>query len=200
MQNGSIKTKTSPIDYHCCLFIRKMNWDFYYCTGKSPIFFKFFCNLFTRYFWKNEGIKYSVFGDIFLEDLRKYRESRLSEIGMKAIFPLWHKDTRALISEFINLNYKTIIVCTQHNLKDLCGKIITEDLIDQLPPEIDPCGENGEFHTFAFEGPIFKAKVDFSVGEQVFRTYNSPAKTTSVDNDSCAKPALSGFWYVDLVD
>jgi len=150
--------------------------------------------------FKSEGISYAIFGDIFLEDLRKYRESRLSEIGMKAIFPLWHKDTRALTSEFINLNYKTIIVCTQHNLKDLCGKIITEDLIDQLPPEIDPCGENGEFHTFAFEGPIFNAKVDFSVGEQVFRTYNSPAKTTSEDDDSCAKPALSGFWYVDLVD
>ncbi|MEH3115798.1 diphthine--ammonia ligase [Pedobacter terrae] len=150
--------------------------------------------------FKAEGITHSIFGDIFLEDLRKYRESNLAEIGLEAIFPLWHKDTRNLIREFINLNYKTIVVCTQDNLKDICGKIISEDLIDQLPPEIDPCGENGEFHTFAFEGPIFKAKIDFSVGEQVFRTYRSPAKNTSQHDDPCAKPGLSGFWYTDLVE
>lgn len=150
--------------------------------------------------FKAEGITHSIFGDIFLEDLRNYRESKLSEIGLKAIFPLWGKHTRELITEFINLNYKTIIVCAQENLKDICGKIISEDLIDQLPPEIDPCGENGEFHTFAFEGPIFNKKIDFSIGEQVFRTYSSPSKNTSANNDTCDKPALSGFWYVDLVD
>ncbi len=150
--------------------------------------------------FKTEGITHSIFGDIFLEDLRKYRESKLAEIGLKAIFPLWHKDTRGLISKFINLHYKTIIVCAQENLKDICGKIISEDLISQLPLEIDPCGENGEFHTFAFEGPIFKEKIAFSVGEQVFRTYHSPAKATSDNDDPGAKPVLSGFWYTDLIE
>ncbi|SDF71385.1 MJ0570-related uncharacterized domain-containing protein [Pedobacter terrae] len=150
--------------------------------------------------FKAEGITHSIFGDIFLEDLRKYRESKLDEIGLKAIFPLWLKDTRDLISEFINLHYKTIIVCTQENLKDICGKVISEDLINQLPPEIDPCGENGEFHTFAFEGPVFKEKIAFSVGEQVFRTYHSPLKTTSINDDPCAKPVLTGFWYTDLIE
>jgi uncharacterized protein (TIGR00290 family) len=150
--------------------------------------------------FKVEGITHAIFGDIFLEDLRRYRESKLAEIGLKAIFPLWHKDTRNLISEFINLHYKTIIVCTQENLKEICGKIISQELIDQLPPEIDPCGENGEFHTFAFEGPIFKTKIDFSVGEQVFRTYHSPAKIRSGDEDLCAQSELSGFWYTDLIE
>ncbi|WP_412469017.1 diphthine--ammonia ligase [Pedobacter sp. KLB.chiD] len=150
--------------------------------------------------FKAEGITHSIFGDIFLEDLRNYRESKLSEIGLKAIFPLWGMDTKELIGEFIDLNYKTIIVCAQENLKDICGKIISEDLIDQLPPGIDPCGENGEFHTFAFEGAIFKVKIDFSVGEQVFRTYNSPAIAASGNDDPYAKPTLSGFWYTDLIE
>lgn len=150
--------------------------------------------------FKEEGITHSIFGDIFLEDLRIYRENKLAEIGLKAIFPLWQKDTRKLISEFINLNYKTIIVCTQQNLKEISGKVISEDLIDLLPPEIDPCGENGEFHTFAFEGPIFKKKIAFSIGEQVFRTYNAPAKTSSTSDSPCSTPELSGFWYTDLVE
>ncbi|WP_343521793.1 diphthine--ammonia ligase [Pedobacter sp.] len=150
--------------------------------------------------FKEEGITHSIFGDIFLEDLRLYRENKLAEIGIEAIFPLWQKDTRQLISEFINLNYKTIIVCTQQHLKDFCGKVINEELIDQLPPEIDPCGENGEFHTFAFEGPVFRKKINFSVGEQVFRTYNTPAKAGQDDDSPCVSTALSGFWYTDLVE
>jgi len=150
--------------------------------------------------FKAEGITHAIFGDIFLEDLRKYRENKLAEIGLKVVFPLWQKDTRQLISEFINLNYKTIIVCTQQQLKNICGKVITEELIDQLPSEIDPCGENGEFHTFAFEGPVFKKKINFSVGEQVFRTYNAPKKAASEDDSLCTSTALSGFWYTDLVE
>ena len=150
--------------------------------------------------FKVEGVTHSIFGDIFLEDLRRYRENKLAEIGLEAIFPLWQKNTRQLINEFIALDYKTIIVCTQENLKAVCGKVITEKLIDQLPPEIDPCGENGEFHTFAFEGPVFKQKIAFSVGEQVFRTYNKPAKTNSENGSPCAVNALSGFWYTDLIE
>ncbi|TCD24728.1 diphthine--ammonia ligase [Pedobacter psychrodurus] len=150
--------------------------------------------------FKEEGITHSIFGDIFLEDLRTYRENKLAEIGLKAIFPLWKKNTKDLINEFLNLNYKTIIVCTQQNLENFCGKVISLDLISQLPPDIDPCGENGEFHTFAFEGPIFRNKITFAIGEKVFRTYNTPNKTTTDEHSPCSTTALSGFWYMDLLE
>ena len=146
--------------------------------------------------FKDEGITHSIFGDIFLEDLRKYREEKLSEIGLKAIFPLWKKDTTLLIDEFLKLNSKTIIVCAQQSLQYICGKVIGKDLISSLPKNIDPCGENGEFHTFAFEGPIFKKIINFELGELVYRTYNNP----KLDNESGSKSDYFGFWYIDLVN
>ncbi|RZK21518.1 MAG: diphthine--ammonia ligase [Pedobacter sp.] len=150
--------------------------------------------------FKEEGITHSIFGDIFLEDLRIYRESKLAEVGLKAIFPIWKKDTNQLISEFINLNYKTIIVCTQQNLEAFCGQIITTDLISELPPNIDPCGENGEFHTFAFEGPIFKKRIPFELGEKVFRTYDQPKKDNDIDKQDDSELRPKGFWYIDLIN
>jgi len=149
--------------------------------------------------FKEEGITHSIFGDIFLEDLRQYRENKLAEIGLQAIFPLWQKNTKNLVEEFLNLRYKTIIVCVQQNLESICGKVISMDLINKLPADIDPCGENGEFHTFAFEGPVFKNKIPFTIGEQVFRTYNAPAKKTTDDDSPCSSTTLSGFWYIDLL-
>ncbi|GGI26204.1 diphthine--ammonia ligase [Pedobacter mendelii] len=150
--------------------------------------------------FKAEGITHSIFGDIFLEDLRVYREEQLKEVGLKGIFPLWKKDTTILIQEFLNLNYKTIIVCAQQNLKSICGKIINTKLISELPSNVDPCGEYGEFHTFAFEGPIFKKKIDFECGELVFRTYNNPLKK---DDESLLPTNVNddiGFWYIDLIE
>ena len=146
--------------------------------------------------FKDEGITHSIFGDIFLEDLRKYREEKLSEMGLNAIFPLWKKDTTLLIDEFLKLNYKTIIVCAQQSLQYICGKVIDKDLISSLPKNIDPCGENGEFHTFAFEGPIFKKIINFELGELVYRTYNNPKS----DKESGSKSDDFGFWYIDLVN
>ena len=150
--------------------------------------------------FREEGITHSIFGDIFLEDLRIYRESKLAEVGLKAIFPLWLKDTTQLITDFLNLNYKTIIVCTQQNLEIFCGQIITTNLISELPSNIDPCGENGEFHTFAFEGPIFKKRILFELGEKVFRTYNQPKKDNDIEKLDDSKLAQVGFWYIDLVN
>ncbi|MFD2287500.1 ATP-binding protein [Pedobacter petrophilus] len=149
--------------------------------------------------FKNEGITHSIFGDIFLEDLRNYRENKLKEIGLSAIFPLWKKNTRYLIDEFLNLTYKTIIVCTQSDLENICGEVITSTLIDSLPLNIDPCGENGEFHTFAYEGPIFRNKISFTLGEKVFRTYPAPLQKDDSSDVCQATPSLSGFWYIDLV-
>lgn len=148
---------------------------------------------------KQEGITHAIFGDIFLEDLRTYREEKLKAIGMEAIFPLWQKDTKALITEFLNLNYKTIVCCAQKNLKSLCGKVITAAEINALPKDVDPCGENGEFHTFAFEGPIFKKKIHFSIGEMIFRTYKKPSNSDDDKNVLCSSTEDYGFWYIDLL-
>jgi uncharacterized protein (TIGR00290 family) len=150
--------------------------------------------------FKDEGITHSIFGDIFLEDLRKYREGRLAEVGLKAIFPLWKRDTTELINEFLDLGFRTMIVCTQHPLESLTGKEITKELVASFPENIDVCGENGEFHTFVFDGPIYKHPVAFEVGEKVFKEFKAPKDA----DDSCisttaASDEKSGFWYTDLV-
>jgi len=150
--------------------------------------------------FKEEGITHSIFGDIFLEDLRIYRENKLAEIGLEALFPIWKKDTKALINEFLTLGYQTIIVCTQKNLADFCGKVITSTLIEQLPSDIDPCGENGEFHTFAFQGPIFQKNIPFVLGEKVYRAYQAPKKDKAESSSVCDSTSDLGFWYMDLID
>jgi len=150
--------------------------------------------------FKDEGITHSIFGDIFLEDLKKYREDRLAEVGLEAIFPLWKRDTTELINEFLDLGFRTIIVCTQHDLQAFAGKEITGGLISKFPADIDVCGENGEFHTFVFDGPIFNYPVKFDIGEKVFKEFKAPAKA----DDTCipgktVPEEKSGFWYIDLV-
>lgn len=138
---------------------------------------------------KQEGLTFAAFGDIFLEDLRKYREDKLGEIGLNAVFPLWKRDTTELIRTFIGLGYKTIVVCAQEGLEGFCGRVIDESFLNDLPEGIDPCGENGEFHTFVFDGPIFSSPVSFLLGEKVYRTFPAPSGSTD-------KP--QGYWYVDL--
>lgn len=148
---------------------------------------------------KEEGITHSVFGDIFLEDLKAYREAKLQEVGMEAVFPLWQKDTKKLIHDFLNLGFKTVIACTQENLGAYAGKVIDIALINSLPENIDPCGENGEFHTFVFEGPIFKNAITYTLGEKVFKSYPTPKNEDDVCFTKDDKPKNLGFWYVDLV-
>ena len=140
---------------------------------------------------KNKGNTHCIYGDIFLEDLREYREKQLEKIDMKAVFPLWKIDTKYLVNEFIKLEFKTIVTCVDERYLDnsFVGRIIDNDFINDLPANVDPCGENGEFHTFVFDGPIFKNKINFSVGEKVYKQYKSHAK-----DDEC----MNGFWYVDL--
>ncbi|SMD10022.1 Dph6-related ATP pyrophosphatase [Pedobacter nyackensis] len=137
---------------------------------------------------KAQGITHSIFGDLFLEDLKVYREAKLSEVGLKAEFPLWKRNTTEVLKEFISLGYKTIVVCAQQGLEDFCGRIIDDRFIEDLPAGIDPCGENGEFHTFVFDGPIFKKPIGFTLGEKVFKTYPSPEGG-----------AVQGYWYIDLI-
>jgi len=148
--------------------------------------------------FRSEGITHSIFGDIFLEDLKKYRDDRLAEIGMTGIYPLWKRDTHELINEFLGLEFGTVIACTQARLEYFVGKEITKELIGELPADVDVCGENGEFHTFAFKGPIFSKPINYKTGEKVFKEYKAPKDT----NDNCIsgdKPQISGFWYCDLL-
>jgi len=147
--------------------------------------------------FKDEGITHSIFGDIFLEDLKKYRDDRLAEIGMTGIYPLWKRDTHELIDEFLLLGFGTVIACTQARLEEFVGKEITEELIAALPVDVDVCGENGEFHTFAFKGPIFNNPINYKTGEMVFKEYKAPK---SLDDSCISKaPEISGFWYCDLL-
>ena len=117
------------------------------------------------------GVTSVVFGDIFLEDLRKYREKQLSIVGMEGIFPLWKKDTHELAHAFINLGFRAIVTSTDSEMLDrkFVGREIDEKFLAQLPPAVDPCGENGEFHSFVFSGPIFEKQVFFRVGGVVMR-------------------------------
>jgi uncharacterized protein (TIGR00290 family) len=149
-------------------------------------------------YFRKKGITHSVFGDIFLEDLKKYRDERLAEAGMIGIYPLWKRDTHELINEFLNLGFGTVIACTQERLENIAGQKISIELINSLPADVDVCGENGEFHTFAFKGPIFKNEIKYKTGERVFKEYKAPVDV----DDSCVSDTtkkLSGFWYCDLI-
>ncbi|MET3537362.1 Dph6-related ATP pyrophosphatase [Chryseobacterium limigenitum] len=144
---------------------------------------------------KSRGNTHSIFGDIFLEDLRKYREEQLQSIGMEAVFPLWEQNTSHLINEFLHLGFKTIVTCVNATYldKSFAGRIIDKDFIQDLPDNVDPCGENGEFHTFTFDGPIFKNPIQFEIGETVKKTYPKPK---SEENDAHEEYV---FWFCDLI-
>ena len=117
------------------------------------------------------GVFSVVFGDIFLEDVRKYRERILEKVGMNGIFPLWKKDTKELAQKFINLGFKAIITSIDSNVlgKDFVGREYDEQFLSDLPADVDPCGENGEFHSFVYDGPIFHESVSFTKAENVLR-------------------------------
>ena len=146
---------------------------------------------------KDDGFTHSAFGDIFLEDLRDYREKQLSQQGFEAVFPIWKRNTKELLNEFLDLGFKTIVVCanSKYFTEDFVGTVIDLNFINNLPKEVDPCGENGEFHTFCFDGPIFKNPISFTIGEKVYRVYNNPKN----DDDSVCKNDKYGVWYCDLV-
>lgn len=122
-------------------------------------------------YYKDHGLRSVAIGDIFLEDLRKYREENLAKIGMKGIFPIWGRDTAQLAREFIDLGFKAIISCvdTRSLSKEFAGREYTRAFLDDLPQQVDPCGENGEFHSFVYDGPIFQRPIIHQKGEIVFR-------------------------------
>lgn len=146
--------------------------------------------------FKKQGIDYSIFGDIFLEDLKKYRDVELAKTGIKGHYPLWKRNTTELLHEFIDLGFKTILVCIDSKVmpKEFVGRSIDLDFIKDLPANVDPCGENGEFHTFVYDGPIFKYPLPIELGSIVRKEYDAPK---TMDNIDSVKPNL-GFYFQDI--
>ncbi|MHA1568701.1 MAG: diphthine--ammonia ligase, partial [Alphaproteobacteria bacterium] len=121
--------------------------------------------------YREQGIDTVAFGDLFLADVRKYREDNLAQVGMKALFPLWGRDTAALAREFVDAGFRAVVTCvdTEQIDKSFAGRIIDHQFLADLPATADPCAENGEFHTFVFAGPIFREEIPFTKGECVLR-------------------------------
>lgn len=119
----------------------------------------------------SSGVEAIVFGDVFLEDIRSYREERLARVSIEGVFPLWGEDSAALAMEFINLGFQAVITCIDSRALagDFVGRDYDRALLADLPPGVDPCGENGEFHTFVWDGPAFAKPVAFTRGEVVVR-------------------------------
>jgi uncharacterized protein (TIGR00290 family) len=118
-----------------------------------------------------EGVTVIAFGDLFLADIRRYREQWLAHRGMTPIFPIWHRDTRDLARRFIEQGFTAILTCVDTRVLDgsFAGRAFDHALLADLPQTIDPCGENGEFHTFVSGGPIFRKGVRITLGEVVQR-------------------------------
>ncbi len=127
------------------------------------------------YWEKNRAkeINTAIFGDIFLEDVRRYREAQLAKLGVDAVFPLWKMNTRGLVKDFLRLGFKAVIVAADARYfgREVAGSLISEEFIRNLPESVDPCGENGEFHTFVFDGPVFSSPVPFNKGTVDYKEY-----------------------------
>ncbi|MBI3321279.1 MAG: diphthine--ammonia ligase [Candidatus Omnitrophica bacterium] len=130
--------------------------------------------------YRERGVSRVVFGDLFLEDIRSYRERQLAKLGMRGIFPLWLRETQALAQTFLVSGFKAILVCVDPTqiAPSFAGREFDERLLAELPPRADPCGEHGEFHTFVYDGPLFRHPVRVLRGEVVER---------------------DGFWFCDLL-
>jgi uncharacterized protein (TIGR00290 family) len=139
---------------------------------------------------KTQGLEVCIFGDLFLADIRAYREKLLAGTGLKAVFPLWDLPTDQLAREFIDLGFKARLVCINEQYLDrsFAGRAFDDALLHDLPGNVDPCGENGEFHSFVADGPLFSAPVDFALGEIDYRVRAHPGLTDE-----------SGYWTCDLV-
>jgi len=153
---------------------------------------------------KARGVTGVVFGDIFLEDLKRWREENLARVGMRGIFPIWKIDSRELIREFIALGFGSVVCCANDAYlgEPALGRNIDADFVASLPGDVDPCGENGEFHSFAFAGPIFTEPVKFRLGEKVYRPVEETHPGAAASSPVCPTPGArqtKGFWFCDLL-
>ncbi|WP_246455781.1 adenine nucleotide alpha hydrolase [Hymenobacter citatus] len=138
-----------------------------------------------------QGTLHVAFGDIFLEDLRAYREQQLTRLAMQALFPLWQRPATELLHEYLTLGFRAVVVCVNEAYLDrsFCGRLLDADFLRDLPAGVDPCGENGEYHTFLFDAPYFPHPIPFQRGDIVRRTYPAPV----------GEAPLSAFWYCDIL-
>ncbi|RNI30375.1 adenine nucleotide alpha hydrolase [Rufibacter immobilis] len=152
--------------------------------------------------FKAAGVTHGIFGDLYLEDLREYRETQLRSVGIQAHFPLWGERPVALLEEFWQAGFKAKVVCVngKHLDASFAGRELDEAFVRDLPAMVDPCGENGEYHSFVYDGPNFRQPVPVQIGEVVFRSY---APATPNQQDTCFQadtPAYdTGFWFCDLL-
>lgn len=147
---------------------------------------------------KSEGIRVVLFGDIFLEDLREYRESKMATLEMQCVFPIWKVDTRWLVTDFLAKGFKTFTCCINDGYLDetWVGRLVDDDFIRQLPANVDPCGENGEFHTFCFAGPLYKTNIPVRIGEKTYKALEIKSTDHPVP---IADSGTKGFWYCDIL-
>jgi uncharacterized protein (TIGR00290 family) len=119
----------------------------------------------------DRGVKHVAHGDLFLADLRAYREMNLAKLGLTGVFPIWGYDTRQLIEDFEDLGFKSLLCCVQGDKlgASFAGRHIDRELLRDLPADVDPCGENGEYHSFVYDGPIFQRPIDLEIGPVVTR-------------------------------
>lgn len=142
---------------------------------------------------KSQGINYIGFGDIFLEDLKAYRDQMLANNGLTGVYPLWKKQTSDLAQYFFDQNFKTLICAAKQSLfpESICGKEFSKEMLQSFSSDIDPCGENGEFHSYAFDGPIFKRPIAITVNEIKTHVYEHKL--------SSGEELKTAFEFADLV-
>ncbi len=135
--------------------------------------------VFSKY-KEEEGVDTIVYGDVFLEDVRTYREQLAERINMKSVFPLWLEDTKKLTNQFIDKDFKAVTLCIDRTKlsRDFIGREMDKQFWEALPSTVDPCGENGEFHSFVYDSPDFSAAIPFTKGEIVTKTYPPPYENT----------------------
>lgn len=138
-----------------------------------------------------------VFGDIYLEDLKRYRQQLLEVSGLGAVFPLWQVHPKELIGEFLNAGFRTAICACNDELYRLnaAGTVLSHEFVNQLPPSIDPCGERGEFHTFVFDGPIFNYPIDYSLGATLSKEY----QYNRLNDAGLPEKLTTVFWFQDFL-
>jgi uncharacterized protein (TIGR00290 family) len=147
---------------------------------------------------KGEGITTVIYGDIFLEDLREYREQKMAQLNMQCVFPIWKIDTAWLVDDFVAKGFKSYTCCINDGYLDesWAGRLINESFINELPSTVDPCGENGEFHSFCFDGPLFSEPIGVSLGEKTYK----PLLIKTTDHPTPIKDAgTKGFWFADII-
>jgi uncharacterized protein (TIGR00290 family) len=146
---------------------------------------------------KTENIFNIIYGDIFLEDLRQYREDKMNTIGFACVFPLWKIDTTWLINDFITKGFKTYTCCINDGYlnENWVGKIIDDEFVQQLPNTVDPCGENGEYHSFCYDGPIYKTPLSITLGAKLYQ----PLVFTAFKHPTPIKDVgTKGFWFIEI--